>query len=107
MTFKKKSYLFFCLAFSLIGNNLFSSTYFQKAPLIRNIRNCFTIQDYEVCKQMVVELERIQLIEYEKGNIKCQTSLLGVQTELVRNIYFDIPREHKPGKTISSVIKNC
>ena len=46
-------------------------------------------------------------MEYYKGNLKCQTSILGLQTELIRNIYFDREKDNISGKTIPSLIKNC
>ena len=49
----------------------------------------------------------MHLEEYYKGNLKCQTSILGLQTELIRNVYFDKEKDNVFGKAIPSLIKNC
>ena len=52
-------------------------------------------------------MEKLQIEESNKGNFRCQSTLLGIQTELIKNLYFEkneIPREpiiH------SNLIKNC
>ena len=72
----------------------------------KELKKCFETNNNN-CKAIILRTEQMQLKEYYKGNLKCQTSILGLQTELIRNIYFDRHRDNVPGKTISSLIKNC
>ena len=74
---------------------------------LTELKKCFEVENKDKCKGMILLTERMQLREYDKGNLKCQTSILGVQTELIRNVYFDKEKYHVSGKTIPSLIKNC
>ena len=80
--------------------NLYSS-------FLKEFKKCFEKEINSNCNEKVVEAERIQLMEYYRGNLKCQTSILGLQTELIRYIYFERNKEYIPGKTIPFLIKNC
>tara|TARA_Y100000589_G_scaffold128172_1_gene122059 strand:- start:206 stop:526 length:321 start_codon:yes stop_codon:yes gene_type:complete len=74
---------------------------------LKELKKCFKIDNHANCREMILLIERMQLGEYNKGNLRCQTSLLGLQTELIRNIYFDRNEDNISGKTIPSLIKNC
>ena len=74
---------------------------------LKELKKCFETENYYKCKEMILLTERMQLREYYKGNFKCQTSILGLQTEIIKNIYFDKNKDNVSGKTISSLIKNC
>ena len=77
------------------------------SSFIKELKKCFGVENKDNCEEMILLTERMQLREYYKGNIKCQTSLLGLQTELIRNIYFDGEKDNVSGKIIPSLIKNC
>ena len=77
------------------------------SSFLKEIKKCFQAVKGDSCKEMILLTERMQLREYYEGNLKCQTSLLGLQTELIRNIYFDKEKDNVSGKTIPSLIKNC
>ena len=74
---------------------------------LKELKKCFEFDKEDKCKEMILLTERMQLREYYKGNLKCQTSILGLQTELIRNIYFNREKDNISGKTIPSLIKNC
>ena len=74
---------------------------------LKELKKCFEAENQDKCKEMIMLTERMQLKEYYEGNLKCQTSILGLQTELVKNIYFNSDKGKLSGKTISSLIKNC
>ena len=52
-------------------------------------------------------MEKIQLVEYEQNRYKCQTSILGLQTELIEVYYFKKLKKNKKAIMIPYVIKNC
>ena len=63
---------------------------------------------FRECNELILLTENIQMKEYQKGNFKCQTSLLGVQTELIRRNYFYNKKNKQISEiTIKHVIKNC
>ena len=86
---------------------MISTEPYYNASFLQELKKCFEFDKEDKCKEMILLTERMQLREYYKGNLKCQTSLLGLQTELIRNVYFDKEKYHVSGKTIPSLIKNC
>ena len=74
---------------------------------LKELKKCFEAEKEDKCKEMILLTERMQLREYYKGKLKCQTSILGLQTALIRNTYFDREIDDVSGKIIPSVIKNC
>ena len=52
-------------------------------------------------------MEKLQIEASNKGNFRCQSTLLGIQTELIKNLYFK-KNEILPKSIIqSNLIKNC
>ena len=80
---------------------------YPHASFLKEMKKCFKTENQDKCKEMILLTERMQLKEFYKGNLKCQTSLLGLQTALIQNIYFDREKDNISGKTIPSLIKNC
>ena len=77
------------------------------SSFLRELKKCFEADNEFKCEEMILLTEQMQLREYNKGNLKCQTSILGLQTELIRKIYFDREKDNLFEKTIPSLIKNC
>ena len=86
---------------------MISTEPYYNASFLQELKKCFEFDKEDKCKEMILLTERMQLREYYKGNLKCQTSILGLQTELIRNVYFDREKNSVSGKTIQSLIKNC
>ena len=84
-----------------------STESYYNESFLKELNKCFENENKDICKKLILLTERMQLSEYYKGNLKCQTSLLGLQSELIRDIYFDRKKDYVTGKTISSLIKNC
>ena len=87
--------------------DMISTEPYYHSSFLTELKKCFEVETKEKCNEMILLTERMQLREYDKGNLKCQTSILGVQTELIRNIYFDREKDNISAKTIPSLIKNC
>ena len=52
-------------------------------------------------------MEKMQIVEFERNRFKCQSSILGLQTELIEDYFFNkVPNMLKP-ISIPYVIKNC
>ena len=77
------------------------------SSFLKELKKCFESENEDKCKEMILRTEQMQLREYYDGNLKCQTSILGLQTELIKNIYFDRDKDSLSAKTIPSLIKNC
>ena len=86
---------------------MISTQSYYDSSFLKELKKCFEAENKDTCKEMILRTERMQLRSYSEGNLKCQTSILGLQTELIRNIYFDREKDYVSGKTIPSLIKNC
>ena len=65
------------------------------------------IRDSKVCSNLLLEIEKIQLVESEQKKYKCQATFLGLQTELIEAYYFKKLKKNKNGIMLPYVIKNC
>ena len=90
-----------CFSQVVLSDSLLNSAF------LRDLENCFAIKNNVNCRKFVIQSEKMQLNEYAKGNLKCQTSILGLQTELIRSIYFKTNNKESFGKSIPYLIKNC
>ena len=86
---------------------MISADSYYNSSFLNELKKCFETENYYKCKEMILLTEKMQLREYFKGNLKCQTSILGLQTEIIKNIYFDRNKNNVSNKTIPSLIKNC
>ena len=106
MILRKNLFILIFFILSFFVDTISTEPYFHSS-FLKEIKKCFEFDKEDKCKEMILFTERMQLREYFKGNLKCQTSLLGLQTELIRNIYFDREKNNEFGRTIPSLIKNC
>ena len=96
------------LFFVLLINPIFAQQLFNKSEILEKSNECFKDFKYELCGNLFFEMEKIQLIESENNRYKCQSSILGLQTELIETYYFKKNLKRKQsGIMIPYVIKNC
>ena len=81
--------------------------YDEKSFAVKKIIDCTNNPFLNECKNIISYTESLQLKEYNKGNLRCQTSLLGAQTELIKKMYFSKNEENLKNIHIPFVIKNC
>ena len=95
------------LKFLFFSNFLIAETLPTKSQIIKKSSECIKGSQNQVCKELVSQIEKLQLIVFDQNRFKCQSSLLGLQSELVE-VYF--LRNHS-NKRISFMIpfvnKNC
>ena len=95
------------LKFLFFSNFLIAETLPTKSQIIKKSSECIKGSQNQVCKELVSQIEKLQLIVFNQNRFKCQSSLLGLQSELVE-VYF--LRNHS-NKRISFMIpfvnKNC
>ena len=103
----KKFISFSPILFVLLSNPIVAEQLITKSEIIRKSNECFKDFQYEVCSNLFLEMEKIQLVESEKERYKCQASILGLQTELIETYYFRNLRKIKNGIMLPYVIKNC
>ena len=71
------------------------------------LKTCLRKSNFEECQNLILIMEKLQIEASNKGNFRCQSTLLGIQTELIKNLYFE-KNEILPESIIhSNLIKNC
>ena len=103
----KKLIVFYALFFVFFSKPIFAEQLITKSYILRKSNQCFKDFQYEVCSSLLIEFERIQLVEKEKSRYKCQTSILGLQTEIIEAYYLKKSNKNQNGIMIPYVIKNC
>ena len=106
--FSYKKFISFSLPlFLLLLNPIFAEQLLTKSEILREANECFKDLQYKVCSNLILEIEKIQLVESDQKKYKCQSSILGLQTELIEAYYFKKLKKKKNRTMLPSVIKNC
>ena len=106
MIVRKNLFILIFLVLNCLVEMISTQSYYHSS-FLKELKKCIKVENKDKCKEMILLTERMQLREYYEGNLKCQTSILGLQTELIRNIYFDSGKDNISWRTIPSLIKNC
>ena len=106
--FSYKKFISFSIPlFALFSNSIIAEQLLTKSEILRNSNQCFTDLEYKVCRNLFLEIEKLQLVESEQNRYKCQASILGLQTELIEAYYFKKLKKNKNGIMLPYVNKNC
>ena len=95
------------LKFLLLSNFLMAETIPTKSKILKQSRDCFKDSGTQVCKELVSEIEKLQLVVFDQNRFKCQSSLLGLQTEIIDAYFFKNFSNEGNSLMIPYVIKNC
>ena len=102
-----KFIIFLFLNFALLPNPVISGTILTKTDLLNKTNECLRESQKKGCKKLILHMEKMQIVEFERNRFKCQSSILGLQTELIEDYFFNkVPKKLKP-ISIPYVIKNC
>ena len=105
--FSYKKFIICSLPLVVLLNPVDAKQLLTKSEILRKANECFKDLQYNVCSNLFLEIEKIQLVESEKNRYKCQASILGLQTELIEAYYFKKLKKNKNGIMLPYVIKNC
>ena len=78
-----------------------------KSKILKQSFACIENSQTQVCKDLVYEIEKVQLLVFDQNNFKCQSSLLGLQSELIEVYFLKNFSNEKNLFMIPYVIKNC
>ena len=78
-----------------------------KSKILKQSSDCFKDSGTRICKELVFEIEKFQLVVFDQKRFKCQSSLLGLQTEIIEAYFFNNFSNEKISLMIPYVIKNC
>ena len=95
------------LKFLLLSNWAIAETIPTKSNILKKSRNCIKESQTQVCKELVFELEKLQFLVFDQNRFKCQSSLLGLQSEIIEAHFLKNLSNKKISFMIPYVIKNC
>ena len=78
-----------------------------KDVILKQSSECIKDSQKELCRELVSKIEKIQLVVFEKNRFKCQSSLLGLQSEIIEAYFFKNFSKGRISIMIPYVIKNC
>ena len=95
------------LKFLLSSHFVMADTMPIKSKILKQSKICVKDSQAKVCKELVSEIEKIQLVVYKQNRFKCQSSLLGLQSEIIKAYFFKGFSNERISFMIPYVIKNC
>ena len=93
--------------FLLLSNFVTAETLPTKSKILKQSSDCFKDSRTQICKELVFEIEKLQLLVFDQNRFKCQSSLLGLQTEIIEAYFFNNFSNESNSLMIPYVIKNC
>ena len=79
----------------------------SKSSILKQSNECFKNFHKKSCKELVSQIEIFQLTAFDQNNFKCQSSLLGLQSEIISAYFFKNLSHQKLSFMMPYVIKNC
>ena len=95
------------LKFLLLSNFVMAETIPTKSKILKEASYCIKDSRAQVCKELVSEIEKLQLLVFDQNRFKCQSSLLGLQTEIIEAYFFNNFSNERISLMIPYVVKNC
>ena len=78
-----------------------------KSKILKQSSDCFKDSRTQICKELISEIEKLQLAVFDQNKFKCQSSLLGLQSEIIEAYFLRNFSKERPSLMIPYVIKNC
>ena len=72
------------LKFLLLSNFVMAETIPTKSKILKEADYCIKDSQSQVCKELISEIEKLQLEAFDQNRFKCQSSLLGLQSEIIQ-----------------------
>ena len=95
------------LKFLLLSNCLLAETIPTKSKILKQSSECIKDSQNQICRELVSQIEKLQLVEFDQNRFKCQSSLLGLQSEIIEAYYLKNSLNKRISLMIPYVIKNC
>ena len=78
-----------------------------KSKILKQSSECIKDSQNQVCRELVSQIETFQLVAFAQNRFKCQSSLLGLQSELIEAYFLKNFSNERISFMIPYVIKNC
>jgi len=91
----------------LLSNFVMAESLPTKSKILKQSSDCFKNSQIQVCKELVSGIEKLQLVAFDQHRFKCQSSLLGLQSEIIEAYFFENFLNEGISYMVPYVIKNC
>ena len=91
----------------LLSNFVIAETIPTKSKILKEASYCIKDSQAQVCKELISEIEKLQLIVFDQNRFKCQSSLLAMQSAIIEAYFLKNFSNERISFTIPYVIKNC
>jgi len=98
---------FLLLNFLLLSNFVIAGTIPTKSKILKEASFCIKDSQAQVCKELISQIEKLQLLVFDQNRFKCQSSLLGMQSAIIEAYFLKNFSNERISFTIPYVIKNC
>ena len=98
---------FLFLEFLLLSNFLMAETIPTKSKILKLSSECVKNSQNKGCRELISQIEKLQFVAFNQNKIKCQTSLLGLQSAVIEAHFFKNFSNKRISFMIPYVIKNC
>ena len=84
-----------------------AETISTKSMILKEASYCTKDYKAQICKDLVSEIEKLQLLVFDQNRFKCQSSLLGMQSAIIEAYFLNNLSNERISFMIPYVIKNC
>ena len=98
---------FLLLKVLLLSNFVIAETIPTKSKILKEASFCTKDSQAQVCKELISQIEKLQLLVFDQNRFKCQSSLLGLQSAIIEAHFLKNFSNERISFTIPYVIKNC
>ena len=95
------------LKFLLLSNFVVAETIPTKSRILKQSSDCLKDSQTQLCKELISEIEKLQLVAFDQNRFKCQSSLLGMQSAIIEAHFLKNFSKERISFMIPYVIKNC
>ena len=95
------------LKFLLLSNFVIAETIPTKSKILKQSSDCIKDSQNLVCKELISEIEKLQLVVFDQNRFKCQSSLVGMQSAIIEAYFLKNFSKERISLMIPYVIKNC
>jgi len=95
------------IKYLLLTNFVLAETIPTKSKILKQSSECMKDSQNQVCRDFVSKIEKLQISVFDQNRFKCQSSLLGLQSEIIGAYFFDNSSNKRISFMIPYVIKNC
>ena len=91
----------------LLSHSLVAESIPINSKILKHSSECIKDSQSQVCGELLSQIEKLQLGAFDQNRFKCQSSLLGLQSELIEAYFLKNFSNDRVSLMIPYVIKNC